>query len=286
MNEKRIGTNKERLHKLTVGLVADLHYAPMTVGNRYCSESLTKLTAAVDLLKSRELDLVICLGDVIDKSDTVEAELTCIKEVTDVLDTVGAESHFVLGNHDVSKITKAQFLGAVGATASYYSFDCKGVHIVILDSNVNPDGSDFAPDNFVWNDAWIGEAQIRWLEEDLAAGGDTPVLIFCHADLDDRLLKTGELNEHIVRDAAKVRAVLESSGHVRGVIQGHDHGGHHTVINGIPYVMLRAMVEGSGPEKNAAAVLTLFDDVAVDVAGFWCQPSVKFDGKQFIEELL
>ena len=259
---------------LSIGMVADLHYAPITVGNRYCSESLTKLQAAVEVLRTRELDLVICLGDVIDKSETIEAEVACIREVTGALSALRAEKHVVLGNHDVSELSKAQFVDAWGAEASHYSFDCNGVHIVILDSNFNPDGSSFAPGNFHWADAWIGEEQLCWLDKDLASAGETPTLVFCHANLDHRVRASGEINGHIFRDAVKVRAVLEAAGNVKAVVQGHDHGGHQAVINGIPYLILRAMVEGSGLEQNAFAILSLLTNGEVVLEGFGQQPSV------------
>ncbi len=105
---------------VSIGLVADFHYAPITVGNRYCSESLTKLRAAVAELQTRELDLVVCLGDVIDESETIEAELGCVRQVVECLDALPAPKHFVLGNHDVSELTKEQFLEACGARAAYY----------------------------------------------------------------------------------------------------------------------------------------------------------------------
>ncbi len=260
--------------KLRIGLVTDLHYAPMTVGSRCCSESLTKLQAAVDNFQQRDLDLVVCVGDVIDKSEKIEGELGCIREVVETLDQLPAESHFVLGNHDVSELTKAQFLAACGQKASYYSFDCRGVHIVILDSNFNPDGSSFSPGNLEWNDAWIGDEQIAWLESDLAAAGDVPTVVFSHANLDHRVLKNGALNAHIVKDAHKVRAVLEASGNVKAVIQGHDHSGQQSTINGIPYIILRAMVEGSGLEQNSSAILSLRDDGDVSLEGFGKQPSL------------
>ncbi|MBT3295746.1 MAG: hypothetical protein HN919_08000 [Verrucomicrobia bacterium] len=259
---------------LTIGLVADLHYAPITVGTRYCSESLTKLQAAVEDFQTRDLDLVVCLGDVIDQSETVEGELGCIREVRECLDGLPAAKHFVLGNHDVSELTKGQFLAACGQKASYYSFDCRGVHIVILDSNFNPDGTSFAPGNLEWNDAWIGDKQISWLKDDLAASEAMPALVFCHANLDHRVCKNGELNGHIVKDAVKVRQVLEASGNVKAVIQGHDHGGQQSTINGIPYIILRAMVEGSGLEQNASAILSLGADGGVNLEGFGHQPSL------------
>ncbi|MCC5846109.1 MAG: metallophosphoesterase [Verrucomicrobia bacterium] len=73
---------------IRIGLVADLHYAPITVGSRHCSESLTKVTAAAGELKKHDLDLMFCLGDVIDESDTVAAELVCIQEVRDALNSL------------------------------------------------------------------------------------------------------------------------------------------------------------------------------------------------------
>lgn len=266
---------RDREPLLTIGLVADLHYAPMTVGTRYCSESLTKLQAAVESFQERNLDFVVCLGDVIDHSETIEGELGCIREVVQALDVLAAEKHFVLGNHDVSELSKDQFLSACGSKNSYYSFDCRGVHIVILDSNFNPDGTSFAPGNLEWNDAWIGEKQICWLRDDLASAGDMPVLVFSHANLDHRVLKTGALNAHIVKDAVKVRQVLESSGNVKGVIQGHDHGGNQSTINGIPYIGLRAMVEGSGPDQNAYAICSLMTDGEILLEGFGQQPSLE-----------
>jgi 3',5'-cyclic AMP phosphodiesterase CpdA len=259
---------------LTIGLVTDLHYAPMTVGNRYCSESLTKLKAAVENFQTRELDLVVCLGDVIDKSETIEAEQKCIGEVVEALGALEPEKHFVLGNHDVSELTKDQFLAACGQKAASYSFDCRGVHIVILDSNFNPDGTSFSPGNLEWSDAWVGDEQIAWLREDLAGAGEVPTLVFCHANLDHRVLKNGALNAHIVKDAHKVREVLEASGNVKAVIQGHDHRGLQSTINGIPYIILRAMVEGSGLEQNASAILSLKADGDVILEGVGKQPSL------------
>jgi 3',5'-cyclic AMP phosphodiesterase CpdA len=268
--------NSETTHSLlSIALVADLHYAPITVGNRYCSESLTKLKAAVDVFQERHLDLVVCLGDVIDESETIEGSLSCVRDVVQALDVLPAEKHYVLGNHDVSELTKAQFLAAVGAESSCYSFDCRGVHIVILDSNFNPDGTPFAPGNLEWNDAWVGEEQICWLREDLAGAGERPTLVFCHANLDHRVRENGELNGHIVKDAAKVREVLEAAGNVKAVIQGHDHAGNQSTINGIPYIVLRGMVEGSGLAQNAYALLSLMSDGAIQLEGFGQQSSMR-----------
>ena len=271
--------------RITIGLVTDLHYAPMTVGNRYCGESLSKLRAGVTTLQTRNVDLLVCLGDVIDKSETVEKEIVRVREVADTLARLPVDHHFVLGNHDVSELTKDQFLAACEAEATYYSFDFKGVHLIILDSNFNPDGESFAPGNFCWNNAWIGTEQLAWLETDLAAAGDSPTLVFCHANLDSRFRKDGQLNGHVVKDAPKVRTILETSGIVKAVIQGHDHGGQQSVIHGIPYITLRAMVEGSGLAQNAFSVLSLTQGGDIILEGFGQQPSMRFANMENKEAL-
>lgn len=261
---------------IMIGLVTDLHYAPSPLGNRYCNESLAKLQQSVATFRERKPDVVVCLGDVIDQSDTIEEEVRRVREVRKALAGVPVDTHYLLGNHDVSELTKEQFLGACGGVSSYYSFDCRGVHIVILDSNFNSDGTPFSAGNFHWADAWVGEEQIAWLEADLAAAGEVPTLLFCHANLDHRVRPDGSINRHIVRDAAAVRAVLEAAGSVKAVIQGHDHSGCHSTINGIPYIVLRAMVEGGGLEQNAYALLSLMQDGEIVLEGFGRQSSARF----------
>ena len=267
-------TESQSTDILTIGVVTDLHCAPTTVGDRHCSQSLEKLRAAVHALRTHNLDVLINLGDLIDAADTVEEEIATIREAVDILDRVDAEKHHVLGNHDVSELTREQFLAACGRTCGYYSFDRRGVHIVILDSNYNADGEHFAPGNFHWSDAWIGEEQIAWLERDLASAGKRPVLVFCHANLGDRPRKNGNQNGHVVKDAEKVRQVLEAAGTVRAVFQGHDHRGHYQVLNGIPYIVLRAMVVGSGMSNTAYSVLSLRNGTDIELTGFGRQPSL------------
>lgn len=262
---------------ITIGLVADLHYAATVVGTRYCEESLTKLRCSVETFQDRRPDAVINLGDSIDTSETLEREIACVHEIRDALAALPVDSHVLLGNHDLEHLSKEQYLAACGAASSYYSFDCRGVHFVILDSNFHSDGSPYAPGNFCWNDAWLGEEQIRWLEDDLAAAAGRPALVFCHANLDDRQNEDGAPSPFVTGDAPAVRAVLEAAGTVKAVVQGHCHSGHQAVINGIPYIILHAMVEGSGPESSTYALLSLMADGEVCLEGFGRQPSMRFE---------
>jgi 3',5'-cyclic AMP phosphodiesterase CpdA len=261
---------------ITIGLVTDIHYANSTVGQRYCGESLVKLKQCLDTFKDRKPDVIMNLGDSIDTSDPVEDELVRLGEIQDAILSTRIESHYLLGNHDVAELTRDVFLKAAGFPdgKSYYSLDCRGVHMVVLDSNFNEDGTPFSAGNFCWYDAWVGAEQIAWLKDDLEAAGSMPVIVFCHANLDDRMRDDGKMNGHIVKDAAAVRDVIEASDHVRAVVQGHCHSGAQTIINGIPYIILRAMVVGSG--ETAYSLLSLMEDGEVVLEGFGNQESMRF----------
>jgi len=71
-----------------------------------------------------------------------------------------------------------------------------------------------------------------------------------------------------VVNRAEVRAEFERSGKVLAVFQGHDHKGAYSFINGIHYYTLRAMIEGSGPDNNAYALVDVHPDWSLTVTGY------------------
>ena len=74
--------------------------------------------------------------------------------------------------------------------------------------------------------------------------------------------------QHSVRNAEAVRKVLEGSGKVACVFQGHSHQNDLQEIAGIHYCTLAAMVEGSGDENSAYARLDVLPGGSLSVAGF------------------
>ena len=79
-----------------------------------------------------------------------------------------------------------------------------------------------------------------------------------------------------VRNAAGVRKLLESSGKVRAVFQGHSHQNDLQEIGGIQYCTLRAMVEGAGLENNGYSLLDVFEDGTLRVSGFAKQTNYRW----------
>lgn len=251
---------------IRIGLLTDLHYADKDPkGSRHYRETLAKLEEAGAFFERRSPAFVVELGDLIDAAADVPTEMGYLKRIGTAFAAVATNRHHVLGNHCVDTLTKAEFLGGVGQERSYYSFDAGGFHFVVLDACFRADGVGYERKNFDWKDANLPPAELEWLRADLATatGG---VVVFAHQRLD-----TDDV--HAVRNAAEVRAILEASGKVRAVFQGHSHKNALSDLGGIHYVTLRAMVEGSGATENGYSLLSLHPDGRIELEGERMQSS-------------
>ncbi|NOX55700.1 MAG: alkaline phosphatase [Planctomycetes bacterium] len=241
----------DRRETLRFGLVTDVHYADVeSRGSRHYRDSLAKLEEAIATFNKLDLSFVIELGDFIDSGKTKADERTHLRTIDNVYCRFRGHRYYVLGNHCLAALTKAEFLQTcrAGIKRSYYSFNHGSWHFVVLDANFRRDGSPYAAGNFQWTDTWIPETELEWLRDDLRQAGQRPTVVFIHQNLDN------EKDPHGVKNGAAVRKVLEQSGTVVAVFQGHKHTGGYVKIAGIPYVTLRAMVEGAGLKNNAFAM--------------------------------
>lgn len=246
---------------LKVGLVTDLHYADKpSSGSRHYRESLNKLSEAGEHFKMHQSEFVVELGDFIDAADSVDTELGYLKRINRDFSAICSKRHYVLGNHCVHTLTKQEFLNGVEQEKSYYSFDSGDFHFVVLDSCFRSDGQPYGRKNFVWTDPNIPAAELEWLRDDLKQTKKKTV-VFAHQRLDVS-------NHHGVKNAKDVRKVLQESGKVLAVFQGHSHSNDHNDIGGIHYCTLVAMVEGSGAESSGYSMLNLASDGTISVEGF------------------
>ncbi len=252
--------------RLRIGLVTDLHYAdkPPLI-HRYYRETLTKFAEAARQFRQDKTDAVIELGDLIDVGESLEIEQGYLKRIVKDFRATPGQHHYVLGNHCVWRLTKPEFLGIVGQKRSFYSFDLKGCHFIVLDACFRSDGQPYGRANFQWTDANIPPAEIEWLRSDLRRTPHKAVALV-HQRLDAQ-------PPYGVKNAAEVRKVLEESGKVLAVFQGHYHVSDYKEISGIHYVTLAAMVEGTGADNSAYAVMDLLPNDVLRVRGFRKQKS-------------
>jgi len=260
----------EEAAPLRVGLITDLHYADKpTAGTRHYRETLSKLEKAANQFERDQPAFLVELGDFIDAADSVDTELRYLATINRDFSSVCPERHYVLGNHCVDTLKKSEFLGAVDQETSYYSFDRAEYHFVVLDSCFRSDGQSYERKNFEWTDANIPAAELEWLSADLEAA-DKPTIVFAHQRLDDA-------GAHSVRNNADVRKILESTGRVQAVFQGHSHENDLQNIAGIHYCTLVAMVEGSGEENNGYSTLEIEANGTIRLHGFMKQQAYEWE---------
>ncbi|WP_406695885.1 metallophosphoesterase [Singulisphaera sp. Ch08] len=246
---------------LSVGLLTDLHYADKPrVGTRYYRETPEKLAEAARQFSREDLSFVVELGDLIDSADSITTELKALERINREFSAISPNRHYVLGNHCVSTLTKEEFLDCVGQKRSYYSFDHSDFHFIVLDACFRSDGKPYGRQNFEWTDANISKAETDWLQDDLKST-TKKVVVFAHQRLDVS-------NSHGVRNGPEIRRVLEESGKVLTVLQGHSHKNDYKEIAGIHYCTLVAMIEGSGPENNGYSVMNIQPDGTIRIQGF------------------
>jgi Icc protein len=157
---------------------------------------------------------------------------------------LGLKVHHAIGNHDIfgvdpksgiatvdSGFGKQMFQERFGQT--YYSFDHKGYHFVILDSIQITDSRSWG--------AGIDATQLSWLKKDLdGLTPGTPTVVTVHVPLLSGAVQSAfpglaNYNQLVVTNAHDVLALLKEH-NVLAVLQGHLHINEVDTFNGIPYV--------------------------------------------------
>ena len=146
---------------------------------------------------------------------------------------LGMPLHHAIGNHDVFGVLtksgvppadpaygKKMYQDRMGQT--FYSFDYKGYHFVVLDS-IQP------TEDRLW-EARVDEAQLHWLRDDLKRlPARAPVIAVIHCPLVTAfatyaqvVTESRKYNTMTVSNAAEVLEVFEDA-NVLAVLQGHTH---------------------------------------------------------------
>lgn len=206
---------------LRFGVCADVHKDIMHDANQ-------RLQAFVGEASEKNLDFMIQLGDFCRPYDYN-------LEFMSIWNSFPGKKYHVIGNHDMDGgFTREQVVKYWNAEGRYYSFDCKGYHLIVLDGN----DEDPSPDRPGGYARFFGKEQLDWLKQDLE---DTklPTLVFSHQGLDND--RGGIFN------ATQTRRILELANQQAGfqkvqlVFSGHHHQDYCNHINGIQYVQINSM---------------------------------------------
>ena len=258
------------------GIVTDAHYADADPQyNRFFRESIDKMNECVEFMNKQKVDFLIELGDLKDQNTPPNEQKTIsyLQAIEKSFQKFNGPTYHVIGNHDVDSISKEQYLKnitntGISAPGTYYSFDRKGFHFIVLDADFLKDGTAYDHGNFKWNETYISDAELDWLRKDLA-GTKLPSIVFSHQQL-------GGLGLTDIQNAGAVRAILQESGKVLAGFDGHNHNGGYNKIKGIHHYTLKAMVDGSGSENSSYAVVEVMPDRNIVVTGYRKAVSQKF----------
>ncbi len=225
---------------MRIGFVTDVHFGPEA---RH-EGRLRKLSAIAEPLLRDFVarmntvdrpDMIVNLGDVIE-DENAERDRERYQRFVDILGGAQARVVHVPGNHDQMHLPDEELLRLTHEKSLWRSYDVESFHFVVLCTRYVPRRSVHLP-----------EDQIAWLESDLASTTKDTIVLVHHplCEMDTHGNRWFEKQPHVCRVAERrrVREVLEKSGRVRAVFNGHAHWNYVSVINGIPYVTLQSLIE-------------------------------------------
>ena len=220
---------------MKLGLFTDPHYYFQEVGRggRCPIASLRKIREAMTCFQKEKCDMAICLGDLIDSDVSRRQEMENLLAVRQVLDSAGLPVIVLMGNHDAQVFTDGEFYGLLGEDRRPRDFTVEGKTFVFVDAGYLSSGEPYRPGNVVWNDSFcpFPEELAQRLE---MADGD--VYVFMH-----QIIVPGLSVNHEIRNAQQLRRIVEESGKVRRVYQGHYHRGHRGILKGVEYCIPKGM---------------------------------------------
>lgn len=209
--------------------------------------------ACIDAVNKNEknVEFVLMGGDLAFDGNYTEKEefidqIDLFKSISDQLTVPYYNS---IGNHDVlgwnsrrkvsiddPDLGKKLIMDKLKMPASYYSFNHKGWHFVVMDSIHYVEAS-HGPSY----KAAFGKDQLEWLRFDLGKNHTMPTVImthiaaFCHIAQMNGDAKATPLGHMVVEDTLEFRRIIERH-NVKAVLQGHSHVPEDFYYNGVWYI--------------------------------------------------
>lgn len=236
---------------MKIGLFTDSHYSDKEISckTRRPSLSYHKIGEAMDAFQHENVELVICLGDLVDSCYKHEDEPAALHKIGELILSYKIPFYCLRGNHDCDNFKEADFLKHSGFSAVPFALKHDGRLLLFLDANVKESGEKYLPRQVDWTDSIVPQEQVEQLKLALECADVSDIYVFIHQRLDDC-----DNSRYLVKNAVEIRTLLQNSGKVRKVFQGHYHKGDFQKIEQIEYITLQAMCEG---EKNIYTVIEI-----------------------------
>jgi predicted phosphodiesterase len=241
------------LNKIKIAVISDIH-----AGKRLPTRPGEQAWALLDefvgkINETFKPDIVAELGDRINsESNEIDAEHE--KTVCRILNNLNVPWIPILGNHDIEKLSKDDnekiFRCPMGNTSRIIN----GFQLIFLNAQ------DPVIKNVGGN---ISDEGLAWLKNKLEKLM-IPTLIFCHQALDDQTVSDNIHFKKIpqlafVKNKTDVRKIINDSGNVIGVINGHLHWSNTCSENGTAYVSIPSFIECWEEGYNAPGLFSMIN---------------------------
>lgn len=236
---------------MKIGIFTDSHYcdAKSMDNTRRPYLSLGKIKEAMKAFADAKVDVCFCMGDLTDHApgNTKKDVEKCFKECVEVIKSFNLPFYFVPGNHDYMIMNHDEVEEILGQTLPPKTVSLGKFDFIMLDANYRSNSLRFDQvEEHRWNDSNLPQWQVDFFEKALNES-NKDCIVFVHENLDPSIPES-----HLVKNHVQIRDIINKSGKVKAVIQGHYHKGAESIIDGIPYITLSAMCEG---EENSFKIL-------------------------------
>jgi len=274
---------------MKIAIISDIHIGPEGYHKgikrkltQYSEEFIHSFVQRVNT--DIQPDFVVQLGDLIEDVNLSD-DLVNFQRGIEAFKSLNQPVHHLIGNHDNRNLSDEKLCELLELDHLYYSFDAGDYHFVMLHSKAPVRGGySFIPDE-----------ELIWLQDDLDQTGKA-TLIFVHHSLADQDLMgnpwfEGLPEQCLVKNRQEVRAILETSGKVLAVINGHLHWNRVDIHSRIPYITVQSLIENFNNDDipaGAYAILELdkallkIDVLGNDIMSFSYRPRLE-DPKGFNE---
>jgi Calcineurin-like phosphoesterase len=215
--------------------LSDTHWGYQGPANPEADVTLKRTVAAINAA-ARQPDFIVFTGDLTHTTDDPGLRRARMAEFKQIVSGLRVKDlRFLPGEHDASIDHGEAYREHFGEAP--YVFDHEGVHFVALDNVSDPTGA-------------LGDAQLAWLEKDLARlPRGAPIVVLAHRPLFD-LYPAWEWS---TPDGAKAVAILSQHENVT-VFYGHIHQEHQHTTGRIAHHAARSLVfplpaPGAAPKR-------------------------------------